>query len=60
MHLIKRMAAKLPGDWQLSFRRRMYARQIRRNAFRTTEPEYDRLGEWIREGDWVLDTPLIY
>lgn len=55
MHLIKRMAAKLPGDWQLAFRRRMYARQIRRNAFRTTEPEYDRLGEWIREGDWVLD-----
>ena len=55
MHLIKRMASKLPGDWQLAFRRRMYARQIRRNAFRTTEPEYDRLGEWIREGDWVLD-----
>lgn len=55
MHLIKRMAAKLPGDWQLAFRRRMYARQIRHNAFRTTEPEYDRLGEWIREGDWVLD-----
>ena len=55
MHLIKRMAAKLPGDWQLAFRRRMYARQIRHNAFCTTEPEYDRLGEWIREGDWVLD-----
>ena len=55
MHLIKRMAAKLPGDWQLALRRRMYARQIRRNAFRTSEPEYDRLGEWIREGDWVLD-----
>ena len=55
MHLIKRMAAKLPADWQLAFRRRMYARQIRRNAFRTTEPEYDRLGEWIRDGDWVLD-----
>lgn len=55
MHLVKRMAAKLPGDWQLALRRRMYARQIRRNAFRTSEPEYDRLGEWIREGDWVLD-----
>ncbi len=55
MHLIKRMAAKLPGDWQLALRRRMYARQIRRNAFRTSEPEYDRLGEWIHEGDWVLD-----
>ena len=55
MHLVKRMAAKLPGDWQLALRRRIYARQIRRNAFRTSEPEYDRLGEWIREGDWVLD-----
>lgn len=55
MHLIKRMAAKLPGDWQLALRRRLYARQIRRNAFRTSEPEYERLGEWIHEGDWVLD-----
>lgn len=55
MHFIKRMAAKLPETWQLALRRRLYARQIRRNAFRTSEPEYDRLGEWIHEGDWVLD-----
>lgn len=52
---IKKMAAKLPEDWQTAIRRRMYAGQIRRERFRTTEPEYDRLAEWIREGDWVLD-----
>ena len=36
-------------------RRRLYARQIRKGQFYTTEPEYARLAEWIREGDWVLD-----
>jgi FkbM family methyltransferase len=52
---LKTMAAKWPEDWQLAVRRRLYARQIRRGTFRTPEPEYDRLAEWIREGDWVLD-----
>ena len=33
----------------------MYARQIRKGTFRTTEPEYGRLAEWVKEGDWALD-----
>ena len=52
---LKNVAAKLPADWQVALRRRMYARQIRRGTFRTTEPEWARLGEWVKEGDWVLD-----
>ena len=30
-------------------------RQIRKGTFATDEPEYDRLPEWIRPGDWILD-----
>lgn len=52
---LKKLAARLPADWQTAIRRGIYARQIRRGTFRTTEPEYDRLAEWIHEGDWVLD-----
>ena len=52
---IKSLASRLPESTQLSIRRWLYARQIRRGAFRTTEPEYGRLSEWIRSGDWVVD-----
>lgn len=52
---IKRLAARLPEDWQVAIRRRLYEGQIRRGTFRTTEPEYGRLAEWVKEGDWALD-----
>ena len=53
--LIKQMAARLPADWQVAIRRQVYARQIRRGTFRTPEPEWKRLEEWVKEGDWALD-----
>lgn len=49
------MAAEMPADWQVAVRRRLYAGQIRKGTFKTTEPEYERLAEWVKEGDWVLD-----
>jgi FkbM family methyltransferase len=52
---IKSMASRLPEDWQIAIRRRLYAGQIRRGTFRTPEPEWARLDEWVREGDWALD-----
>ena len=52
---IKRIAARLPVGCQLALKRRLYARQIRRGTFATTEPEFLRLHEWVRDGDWVLD-----
>ena len=55
MDLLKRLAAHLPADWQWNMRRRRYARQIRNNTFRTLEPEYDRLANWLHPGDWVID-----
>lgn len=52
---IKKAAAKLPEDWQVGIRRRIYEKQIRKGTFKTTEPEWGRLGEWVKEGDWALD-----
>lgn len=52
---MRSILAKLPPHWQLTLKRHLYARQIRRGTFATDEPEYNRLGEWIRPGDWVLD-----
>ncbi|NLB65838.1 MAG: FkbM family methyltransferase [Lentisphaerae bacterium] len=52
---IKRFVARLPAGCQLALKRRLYARQIRRGTFATDEPEFLRLAEWVREGDWVLD-----
>lgn len=52
---IKKLAAKMPEDWQVAVRRWLYARQIRRGTFRTPEPEWAHLDEWVKEGDWVLD-----
>ena len=55
MSLLKRIAARLPGRWQMELKRIRYARQIRKGTFATDEPEYARLPEWIRPGDWILD-----
>ena len=53
--IIKRIAARLPARWQTELKRIRCARQIRKGTFATNEPEYDRLAEWLRPGDWVLD-----
>ena len=55
MNPFKSFAARLPSGWQAEIRRLRYARQIRRGSFATDEPEYARLAEWVRPGDWVLD-----
>ena len=55
MNPFKSFAARLPSGWQAEIRRLRYARQIRRGSFSTDEPEYARLGEWVRPGDWALD-----
>lgn len=55
MKTLRPILAKLPHRWQLALKRLRYARQIRRGTFATDEPEFDRLADWIRPGDWVLD-----
>jgi len=53
--VFKRVASILPFHFQQSMKRFQFARQIRRGQFRSHEPEFARLGEWVRPGYCVLD-----
>ena len=55
MPSFKSIASRLPSRWQAELKRIRYASQIRRGTFATDEPEFVRLPEWVRPGDWVLD-----
>lgn len=55
MTLFKRVAAKLPHQWQAELKRIHFGRQIARNTFNTSEAEYKLLSEFVRPGDWVID-----
>ena len=55
MKLLKRIAATLPPLWQNELKRVYFRRQIRRDDFVTTEPEYAILPTLISAGDWVID-----
>ena len=55
MSFQKQIAARLPKRWQAELKRLRYARQIRRGAFATDEPEYAMLPQLVRPGDWVVD-----
>jgi FkbM family methyltransferase len=52
---LKRVAAMLPGRWQDELKRIYFARQIRRGAFETDEPEFKLLARLVRAGDWAVD-----
>ena len=55
MNLIKVCAARLPSSWQFELKRIHYARQIKKGAFDTSEPEFKILQKFIKPGDWVID-----
>jgi FkbM family methyltransferase len=55
MKLLKRIAATLPPVWQNELKRIHFRRQIRRDSFVTSEPEYSILSTLISAGDWVID-----
>lgn len=55
MKLLKRIAAVLPPVWQSELKRIHFRRQIRRDSFVTSEPEYAILSNLISAGDWVID-----
>src|SRR6266705_5459539 len=55
MKLLKRIAATLPPLWQNELKRIHFRRQIRRDRFVTSEPEYSILSSLISAGDWVID-----
>ena len=51
----KRIAARLPHDWQQALKRRHFRREIAIGAFRTDEPEWELASRWLRPGDWAID-----
>ena len=51
---LKRLANQLPAHLQQELKRLHFARKLRRGTFVTEEPEFARLSDWLREGDWVL------
>ena len=54
-NIIKMVASRLPHRVQYEIRRYRYARQIARDNFSAAEPDYDRLGDFVTEGDCVID-----
>jgi FkbM family methyltransferase len=52
---LKTLVGKLPTAAQLKLKEAYYAHKIKRDDFSADEPEYFRLGEWISDGDWVID-----
>src|SRR5580698_10220999 len=55
MDLLKRVASRFPVGLQQELKRVKFRRDIRNGTFRTDEPEFNRLREWVRVGDWVVD-----
>ena len=55
MKWIKKIISWLPAAWQTAIRRIHYKRQITKSMFESPEPEYQRLPEWVKKGDWVVD-----
>ncbi len=55
MNRMKRLASRLPSSWQQELKRLHYRRQIHRQTFETTEPEFLILDQLISAGDWVID-----
>jgi FkbM family methyltransferase len=51
----KRIAARLPHDWQQALKRRHFQRQIAGDAFLTNEPEWELSSQWLLPGDWAID-----
>jgi FkbM family methyltransferase len=58
MQLLKSIAAGLPQRYQQELKRLYFARMIRKRLFQRAiedEPEFNRLDQWVKPGDWVLD-----
>jgi FkbM family methyltransferase len=53
--MFKKMLSFLPLFLQFELRRWLYASQIRTDRFKTSEPEYAMLNQFVQPGDWVID-----
>jgi FkbM family methyltransferase len=55
MDWLKKIFSKLPRRVQQEMKRLHFRHQARVGTLDAGEPEYDRLAEWITDGDWVVD-----
>jgi FkbM family methyltransferase len=53
--LAKRVAALLPEARQQELKRRHFRKEIERDSFRTDEPEWTQVEQWLKHGDWAID-----
>lgn len=53
--VIKWLAAKLPRSIQQELKRGLFRWHIWNGTFVTGEAEFNRLQDWVKEGDWVVD-----
>lgn len=53
--LVKRSVAHLPRRWQQEMKRVHFGRAFARGRYSAGEPEWERLHEWVKAGDWVVD-----
>ena len=53
--MLKRLASRLPFPVRQSLRAWKYRLQAAFGRFRSDEPEFQQLADWVRAGDWVLD-----
>ena len=53
--MMRSVVALLPNFLQSSVRSYHHHRQLKRGVFRSPESEWDRLAEWVKAGDTVLD-----
>jgi FkbM family methyltransferase len=53
--MLKRVAARLPQQWQHELRRRHFRRQIRDGCFTTDEREFALLDTFLGPADWAVD-----
>jgi len=52
---VKSVISRFPRQLQQELRRVRCRRQLRSGTFVSAEPECARLGDWVAEGDWVVD-----
>jgi FkbM family methyltransferase len=53
--MVRNLVSLLPGSFRTDLRAWHHRRQMSRGKFRSPEPEWDRLIEWLRPGDTALD-----
>jgi FkbM family methyltransferase len=56
--LVKIIAGRLPGRSKQELKRLLFARRIRNGSFMSNEHnerEFERLPEWVADGDWAID-----